>query len=423
MKTSLSLARILPLLTALVAGPVAQAELIVPGANGTDGALNITANTVIDLSLAPTGTWDQDNTANAGKGVYDPTKWAVVFKYTSVNIAAGATVTFKNHASRAPVVWLVIGDVMIGGTVSLNGQDGQPSPNLAEPGPGGFRGGAGYLPVSARSWGSGFGMGGGRMSLRGDLGWTGYSGSYGTQGYGGPDPYGNASLIPLLGGSGGAGDGDHNYGGGAGGGAILIASKGRISVNGTLRANGGNRTTYSEGAGSGGGIRLVAEQLSGSGQLQASYGGSQFGVAGWGRIRLERVSSDANITVNPDPGIVTLASGATAVLWPSAASPRARIVSVGGAAVGLDPQAAFGTANPDVALAPTSTARVLVETTHVEQTSTVQVRITPRHGANYDVANASVDSILSNDPLTILWAADLPTRAGYSALQVRVVRP
>ena len=42
----------------LVTTHVGRAELIVPSANGTDGALNITANTVIDLSLAPTGTWD-----------------------------------------------------------------------------------------------------------------------------------------------------------------------------------------------------------------------------------------------------------------------------------------------------------------------------------------------------------------------------
>ena len=40
-----------------------------------------------------------------------PPKWDLVFKYTSVNVAAGATVTFKNNASRALVVWLVSGNV------------------------------------------------------------------------------------------------------------------------------------------------------------------------------------------------------------------------------------------------------------------------------------------------------------------------
>src|SRR6266498_2064736 len=82
----------------------ARAQLTIPGADGSEGALNITSNTVIDLGQAVTAAWDANNTANAGKGIYDSNKWAVVFKYSSVTIASNATVTFVNHASRAPVV-------------------------------------------------------------------------------------------------------------------------------------------------------------------------------------------------------------------------------------------------------------------------------------------------------------------------------
>ena len=102
-----------------------HANINIPS-DGSDGNLIVTANTVIDLSEAVSGTWDANNTANAGKGIYDPAKWAVVFKYRSVSVAAGATVTFKNHATRAPVVWLVQGDVTINGTVSLDRQGGFP---------------------------------------------------------------------------------------------------------------------------------------------------------------------------------------------------------------------------------------------------------------------------------------------------------
>jgi hypothetical protein len=138
-------------LTAALLGVLhAPAAIVIPEADGSDGALNLTANTVIDLFQAVTGQWDANNAANAGKGIYDSNKWAVVFKYSSVNIAGGATVTFKNHASRAPVVWLVNGNVTINGTVSLDGQAGQNSVNLPEPGPGGFRGG-----ISMRSIGIG----------------------------------------------------------------------------------------------------------------------------------------------------------------------------------------------------------------------------------------------------------------------------
>jgi len=94
--------------------------------DGSDGAFNPTANVEVDLSQAVTGApgvwgepWLQPGT---GTGVYDADKWAVVFKYSSVNIPSGVTVTFKNHASRAPVVWLVQGNTTIAGTVNLDGQ-------------------------------------------------------------------------------------------------------------------------------------------------------------------------------------------------------------------------------------------------------------------------------------------------------------
>jgi len=65
------------------AAPRSFAALVIPGANGTDGALTITTSTEIDLSQAVTAAWDSNNSANAGKGVYDASQWAVVFKYTS----------------------------------------------------------------------------------------------------------------------------------------------------------------------------------------------------------------------------------------------------------------------------------------------------------------------------------------------------
>ena len=42
--------------------------LTILGADGSDGVLNITADTVIDLSQAVTANWDANNSANAGQG-------------------------------------------------------------------------------------------------------------------------------------------------------------------------------------------------------------------------------------------------------------------------------------------------------------------------------------------------------------------
>ena len=217
-----------------------------------------------------------------------PKNGRVVFKYTSVTVDEGTTLSFSNHPSRAPVVWLVSGDVTISGTVSLDGQNYQAAPANSEPGPGGFRGGSGTYATGVIA-GAGFGPGGG-----GRVGTAGYPGSYGTQGNGGPLPYGNQSLIPLIGRSGGGSDPETTFAGGAGGGAILVACQNTIGISGMLRSNGGVGRYYSAenaSGGSGGGIRLVTETLAGAGTVNA-LGGGGWRTGGMGRIRIERVNNE-----------------------------------------------------------------------------------------------------------------------------------
>jgi hypothetical protein len=410
----------------------ARAAIVVPGADGSDGVLNITVNTEIDLSQAPTGTWDQNNAANAGKGVYDPSKWAVVFKYSSVNVASGATVTFKNHASRAPVVWLVNGNVTIAGTVSLDGENGLTGlatlgDRPREGGPGGFRGSLRRIG-SGLEGSMGFGPGGG--GRRG-------GGGYGSQGSS-PDldagglSYGNPSLIPLAGGSGGGSYVDHS--GGGGGGAILIACANLVQCNGVIRANGGNgigNGNNSSGPGSGGGIRVISEIIEGSGSLTALAGTQvhlSSGMGSYGRVRMERVQSTATVQISPDPSVIPLAAGATALLWPPPGAPEVKIVSLGSESTPIDPRASFGTEGADVALPQSTTVQAIVETVNVEQAAVVRVRITPRMEKNWlvtapRVVTATLQQVVSSDPLVIHWVATLPAGDGYSAVQAHVVRP
>jgi len=404
--------------------PSLPAALVVPGADGSDGSLVVSANTEIDLSQAVTGTWDQNNTANTGKGVYDASKWAVVFKYASVTVNAGATVTFKNHPSRAPVVWLVNGDVNIAGTVSLNGQDLQNAPLLAEGGPGGFRGGsASYLTGPGAS--AGFGIGGGGRNSNNN---AGYGGVYGLAGVSAA-AYGNPSLVPLVGGSGGAGDPEYNSdrrGGGGGGGAILIATSSSLALTGEVRVNGGLGKDYGNentGGGSGGGIRIVCNAISGTGKLTA-IGGGAWSTGGVGRIRVERASATGSQIISPDPSVVPLTDGSTALLWPPTGSPKVEIVSIGGSAAPADPRASFGAQGADVTLPQGTTTPVVIRTEFVEDTSQVQVRITPRSNANFTTVNATLDASATGLPEdTLQWIANVPTNVGYSALQVKVVRP
>ncbi|GAA5481054.1 hypothetical protein [Haloferula sargassicola] len=400
------------LLAALLVAP-AVAAINIPGANATSGVLDITADTTIDLSLAADGAWDGANTAH---GIYDADEWAVVFNYSSVHIASGTTLTFTNHPSRAPVVWLVSGDVTIDGVVSLDGQESLNAPLLAEPGPGGFRGATGYYSAGVGD-SAGFGMGGGLRQAKG--------GDFGI----GDRSYGNPSLVPLIGGSGGsAAAGTRVQGGGGGGGAILIACTGTLTVNGTLRANGGDGIPYyfsdRTGGGSGGGIRLVCSDFGGTGTVNALGGlGGQSEAATYGRIRLERITDTSAGVLSPDPSVVPLSESDTALVWPPPTAPEVRIVSIGGEAAPADPRASFGAAGADVSLAETSSTPIVIETTHVEQASTVEVRVTPRADGDAIIVPAAVDSVISTDPLVVQWTATLPVNTGYSAVQVKVIRP
>lgn len=405
-------------LAALTLPGPARASINVPS-DGSDGAFNPTASVQVDLSQAVTGTWSDNNTANAGKGVYDPVKWAVVFKYSSVNIPAGVTVTFKNHPSGAPVVWLVQGDVTIAGTVNLNGNNGGGLGTPTEAGPGGYRGG-GHL-TSAHPVGNGHGPGGGGQPASG----TYYStaGSYGTQGVTmsgviGP-VYGNAAILPLLGGSGGTGYGSGD--GGAGGGAILLCSGTTVNISstGTLRAIGGNGGDSNTGGGSGGAIRIIADAVSGSGGLQASGGGGGL-LGGSGRIRIECNGLAYTGAASPTPSnLIGLTSDPT--VWPPANIPAVAITEIAGGAAPADPHAVLDSSDHYVPLdlTPTTPITVRMNATNVPVTWNVVLRVVPTYGKDFTVNATNV----SGDATASVWEATITASTGVSAIQARASKP
>ncbi len=398
----------------------------IDSAGVVDGVLTI------DLSKALTGKWDHAVTAKEraegssvyGRGVYDPDKWAVVYKYQSVNIPEDVTIKFKNHPSRAPVVWLIAADATVAGTVDVSGEDGVAAPALAEPGPGGFRGCVGFFHENTPG-SAGFGPGGGERI------WNdpGTGGSYGTLGSNGTTAYGNPSLIPLVGGSGGGSSSKTKTleGGGAGGGAILFVSPDNFVITGSIIAKGGDGS-WSRGSRSGGAIRLVTGTLSGNGKIETLGGNAKNSSPGSeGRIRIERISvdeADGVLQVVPAPSVVELDENGVPLIWPPDKSPEVTIVSVGGKPVGSDPRASFGVLGPDVSIPETTETDVVVETINVEEAAEVYVRVTNRNVHSAEVqASADTKRVVSTDPLTIHWTVPVPVKLGYSALQVRVVRP
>lgn len=403
-----------------------QALINIPS-DGSDGAAHFSGAVQIDLGAAPTANWDAASTT-PGRGIYDPEKWAVVFKYSSVTIDPITTVTFKNHPTGAPVVWLVQGSVLSSGSIVLDGQTGH-SPTeryYAEGGPGGFRGGVADLPLSYGS--SGFGIGGGR-------GWVltnPSGGAYATRGNYSSQPamtYGNPRVLPLIGGSGGSGASfasGTQRGGGGGGGAILIACRDTIALDrDAITGDGGIYACGGSGAagGSGGGIRLVAERIVGNGYVLAIGGGVGVGgtmgePGGDGRICLEAAVLTLAGPAGPGATIIQPVEK-TPPIWPAASTPRIRLVSLGGKPLPPDPGGPYAPGGISVTLDTAGNQELVLQTENVPTTWTVNVLRTPLTG----VMEGFPAAFQSGTEASATWTATINTVTGVQALQARAFMP
>jgi hypothetical protein len=144
-------------------------------------------------------------------------------------------------------------------------------------------------PSGTSGYGPGKGTGGG-MGTGGSGAGHGGAGGNGQGSIPGGGVY-DSSNAPALPGSGGGGN-THPTAGGAGGGYVWIdVLDGRLTVNGSILAN-GNAAGGWAGGGSGGGIYLNCMRLAGTGQIRARGGsGTDFGGGGGGgRIAVRSAS-------------------------------------------------------------------------------------------------------------------------------------
>jgi hypothetical protein len=384
---------LLALGVALILSATAHAQLTIPS-DGSDGAFSPNANVEIDLGLAANGIW---NSPGGGNGVYDAEKWAVVFKYSSVNIPTGVKVTFKNHPTYAPVVWLVQGNVTVAGELNLDGKAGTVDSTArltpSEPGPGGYRGGA----SGPSGYGAGLGPGGTNTTNFGNN--ATYSGSYG-----------NPQIIPLMGGSGLAAR--YTAGqpsGGGGGGAIAIFAANQISLSGTVSAIGG---AYQDNYGSGGAVRLVASGVAGVGQVRCVTSG----INNPGRIRIE--TNSLTPTLQTFPETIGVPPANTPVIWPAANAPVAKVISVDAVNAPADPRAPL-VAGADVAIQNSNQVAILIQTQNFPIEGVVQLNINPKFG-NRTTLNATR---LSGDITQAIWRVQTTLPQGFVTLQARATQP
>jgi hypothetical protein len=153
------------------------------------------------------------------------------------------------------------------------------------------RGLLGYVGPSGAGAGQGYVFNGTQWIFANAVGGTTTGGSHGGVGTGdvgqSSAPANDTLSAPVLLGSGGGGsDTGNGVVGGNGGGRVDIVVAGRLSVDGSILAGGGNAASSHCGAGAGGTVRLRVGSLQGAGPISAN-GGSASGNGGGGRIAIE----------------------------------------------------------------------------------------------------------------------------------------
>ncbi len=332
----------------VVVGPgVATAQTFNSGSTGADGAFAPTAS--VQLPIPPDG----------------------VFNFTTIHIPAGVTVSFATRAGvrQPPISLLATGNVVIAGRIDVSAGSGGPGGSGAQlfgnggaPGPGGFAGGAGSNGVHGSTGAGGLGPGGGLPGSA--TAFPGHAGHLLTgPGVSGGRAYGDARLVPLLGGSGG------------GGGALLVASSGTMTITGSIAATGGVGGTSggpAGGSGSGGAVRLVATTLIGNVSIDVNGGPG----ASPGRIRVEAFTNGATVTGGTAGGVTV---GAPEALRLDVVG--LRIAAIDDVPAPATPVGAYG--SPDVILpaGTTSPVTVTLEASQIPLGTTVVVTATPLSGA------------------------------------------
>ncbi len=375
--------------SAVVAAPFSS------GSTGGDGAFAPTQNTV--LVLPPSG----------------------VFNFTTVSIPTGVTVSFKSNATNTPVMILATGDVTIEGTIDVRGADAdvmrEPVGSFLQQGalggPGGYAGGRGGNATQAASPGQGPGGGeggNGGYCVYGDASRGGGGGGFAAIGqasackraYGsdanfkgaGGSGYGSSVMLPLVGGSGGGGGagaiastGLPGGGGGGGGGALLIAASGKVTLSGTIAAQGGlgayisgcsyKGNVYGGGGGGGAGgiVRVLAQSYQGGGTINVNGGaGGCWGNNYWGggSGSLGYVSVET-----PRAGTLSLNG-----------LPSLAITQIGGQAVPPNPT---GSGDISLPLTQANPVQVDIAARYIPPGTALKVVLTPSYSGDVVSVNAS----------------------------------
>jgi hypothetical protein len=269
-----------------------------PNAFTSLGTLDLTVSGSYTLDTSTQVLSGPGSTLYTGVTTMEGSEQIAVFDFSSVSIAAGATII---ASGSDPLAILSQGSIQINGTINAGGQSAQSNTvTSVSGGPGGGAGGEWTHVGSTYRQEPGGGPGGGHVAtglsaLYGGSGGGGFGGAGGGAGYGGASgggTYGNL-FTQLQGGSGGA-SGSTNpssstgaASGGGGGGALELGAHTTITIasGAVVAANGGNGAASpygGPGGGSGGGIFLHAPTVTNDGTVSVQGGSAGTASQGGG---------------------------------------------------------------------------------------------------------------------------------------------
>ena len=181
---------------------------------------------------------------------------------------------------------------------------------------------------------------------------------------------------------------------------------------------GGNANASWGGGGSGGGIRLVANEVSGMGILR-TLGGTGANAGGFGRIRVEAVSN--MLEDRGDPPFTTSLPGS---VFPATDAPSLRVTAINGKPVPVDPLATV--VSEDVAFTADLPVTLDIEVLNIEDIGVgliVNVRIVQaRGGFSFDVLSTPLEDLVPDDGI-LTATAEFEFLSGGWEVQLSVQLP
>jgi hypothetical protein len=191
----------------------------------------------------------------------------------------------------------------------------------------------------------------------------------------------------------------------------LIASSTSITVNGSITANGGSGGSGNASAGgfpgatgSGGGIRLAALFIQGTGSISAGPANAP------GLVRLEAFQQNFAGTI---PGGVTALATPTSVTLPSGGPATVNVVSVAGVPIPTNPTGSFSI--PDGTINQNTPATVVIQASNVPLGTVPTLYITSETGPDMTIQAPALTGTLASSTASV--SVTFPP--GYSRGYVR----